>query len=272
MKDEENYNFWKQQARENQYDVKAVNFDILEENLEFFYLNGLIEDGSVICDMGCGNGRTIIEIAKTKPGTKFIGLDFVEEMIDIAIKEKHDQKLHNVEFFSFDAGAESIDDKYKGMFDTILTKRLLINLKGERKYQAIRNIHRMLKPDGKYIMMECFIEPLQRVNEIRTRFNLPEIKVWHFNEYLTEKFVCDVEQYFLKQKKMDFESLYYFVSRIFNAYLSGGKPEYTAPINRLAIELSKMGVSVVEDYSPEKIIVFRKKNKIYHKEGHSEEK
>ena len=107
-------------------------------------------------------------------------------------------------------------------------------------------------------MMECFIEPLQKVNSIRNLLNLSEIKVRPFNEYLSLEFLKKIENLFFINEKIDFESLYYFISRIYNAFLSEGKPDYYAPINKLSTMLIKNGIKLIEGYSPEVIFLLKK--------------
>ncbi len=254
-----NKDFWTNQAKEYKFDVKAVNFDPLEEELELYFLEKIIEDGKTIGDIGCGNGRLLLELAKKKKKSQFYGVDFIEEMIDIANEQKKSQNIANVQFTVQDASSEKLKDFFDCEFDQMMSKRLLINLKGNKKRKAIENIHSLLKKNGMYVMIECFVEPLEKINKIRTQLNLDEIKVKSFNEYLTEDFIDDIKTYFIIKEKIDFESLYYFISRIYNAYLSEGKPDYFAPINKLSVELTKMGVRATEQYSPEIMFILQKK-------------
>jgi tRNA G46 methylase TrmB len=76
--------YWDERAKKHGSGVLAVNNDILEEELELFYLERLFDDGDTICDLGCGNGRTTIALAKKFPNSKFIGMDSSEEMIEVA--------------------------------------------------------------------------------------------------------------------------------------------------------------------------------------------
>jgi ubiquinone/menaquinone biosynthesis C-methylase UbiE len=256
--EKQNYEFWKNQVKKHGYDVKSTNFDLLAEELELFYLEKFVNDGEVICDLGCGNGRIIIELAKKKQNTIFYGFDFVEEMVDVANEQKEKFGLRNVFFYEMSVCSEDLRVNFSSMFDKVMTKRLLINLKGDIKLKAVKNIYSILKDYGIYVMVECFIEPLAKINSIRKKLNLSEIKVKRFNQYLSKNIMKQIEVLFEVKKQIDFESFYYFMSRIFNAYLSVGEPDYLSPINKLAIELTKTGVRLVEDYSPEKIIILQK--------------
>ena len=59
----QNREFWKKQALKYKSDVKTVNFDPLEEELELHYLQQVVKDGENVLDIGCGNGRATIALA-----------------------------------------------------------------------------------------------------------------------------------------------------------------------------------------------------------------
>ena len=252
-------NFWKKQAIEFGSDVKAVNFDLLEETLEFIELEKLIENHSFIGDLGCGNGRATLYLAEKFPSKKFVGFDFIPEMIDIANSEKDRLGLQNVTFHVGDFSNLGVNNEYGYAFDFIFTKRLLINLKGDSKFNGLENITSMLKSGGVYAMIECFIEPLDKINEIREAIKLTKINVNFFNEYLTDSFLDFAKSKLNFVKTIDFESFYYFNSRVLNAALTEGTPDYFAPINKLSIELLVQNIAPnVKGYSPEVIHIFTK--------------
>jgi len=250
--------FWENQALKYKEDVMAVNFDPLGEDLELFFLEKHFQDGEKVCDIGCGNGRTILHLARQKKDTEFFGVDFAEGMIDIANSSKKAEGVDNVHFMRVDA-TDDLKSIFDFKFDKVMTKRLLINIKGPEKFKAVENIGGMLKDRGIYIMTECFMEPLQRINEIRKQLSLDEITVKHFNEYLSADFLREINGSFEVEETIDFQSLYYFVSRVFNAALSEGNPDYHAPMNMLALDLIKKGINPIKGYSPEVMHILRKK-------------
>lgn len=251
--------FWEKQAKKYKYSSSAVNFDPIADDLENHLLNSLIKDGDVVCDLGCGNGRNIISLARKKKRSKFYGVDFSQTMIEVANKESKKFGLSNVRFFNMDSTDKTMSGIFNMKFDKVITKRLLINVKGKAKIKVMNNIHSILRKKGVYIMIECFVEPLKKINNIRRILGLTEIKINFFNEYLTSDFLKKTKRLFSVKKKIDFQGLYYFISRIYNAYLSKGKPDYHSPMNKLSAAIIKEGINPIEGYSPEIIFLLEKR-------------
>jgi len=254
-----NKGFWEEQARKHGQGVAAVNFDPIQEELMTSLLEELVPDGRAVADVGCGNGRTLLDLVPNRRAGKFVGYDFASTMVDVAEERRKELKLDNVRFHTFDATAPALPDGARNAFDMVLGKRLLINIKGDAKRQALQNIYDMLREGGTYLMIECFIEPLERTNEARKVLGLDRIGVKDFNEYLTADFMMEVERKFTVERMADVASLYYFVSRVFNAALSEGKPDYFAPINKIAAQLMQAGVQPISGYAPEVAYVLKKK-------------
>ena len=103
-------------------------------------------------------------------------------MIDVANEQKEEAGLSNIHFNVVDACSERFVDAFSSRFDKVITKRLLINLKGDRKLKVVDNIYTILKDRGVYVMVECFIEPLKKINMIRSSLKLNEINIRGFNE------------------------------------------------------------------------------------------
>jgi ubiquinone/menaquinone biosynthesis C-methylase UbiE len=256
----DNKSFWDEQARKYGKDVRAVNFDLVGNEFAPRILESLVPDGIFVCDVGCGNGRTLIDLATSRSTGRFVGYDFSEKMIASAEEARAEAGVVNVNFRVFDATAPSLPLDMTGKFDLILTKRLLINVKGQAKRRVLDNIHGMLKPGGTCVLIECFTAPLERINDIRDLIGLDRIRVRPFNEYLNDDVFKDIiDDLFEVVERIDYSSLYYFISRVFNAGLSEGEPAYNAPINLLAARLVNAGVNPIQGYSPELAYVLRKK-------------
>jgi len=225
--------FWDKQAEKHDSNVNAVNFDIMANELELFYLDRYIGGPANLIDLGCGNGDTLFYLAKRHPSTEFVGIDFSQNMIDIANRQKELEKLTNVNFVCKDITKDL--SEYKNTFNIALSKRLFINLPSSIHKKVINNIYSIVNPwFGKLFLIECFIEPLDRINIIRKSLGLSDIVVHDFNEYLSIGFFNEIKEWFVVNQKIDFNSFFYFISRVFN---DGGS--YTSRINKLATKLSK---------------------------------
>ena len=250
--------FWEDQAEKHGFDVEAVNYDPHGEDLEMFVLQDLIEDGQRICDLGCGNGRTVLQLAEQNQKAEFVGVDSSASMIEVAETIREGEGFDNVTFHHHDAREENVTELFDQKFDIVITKRLLINVQGEEKLHVIDNIDAILKHDGVYLMIECFLEPLKNTNDVRELIGLSRIEVKRFNEYLTHDFFEEIDDRFDIRESIEFGSFYYFISRVFNAYLADGEPNYHTRINKLAVELSKQGVVDFDGYGPEVLHILEK--------------
>lgn len=253
-----NESFWEEQGRKFNENLGAVNFDPREDELEKLLLSELVNNPGRFCDFGCGNGRTTIDLAKQYPDSEFHGCDFSQSMVDAANSLKEREGVANV-FFEVVDGKDEMPDNYIGAFDVVMTKRMLVNLKGIQKNKAIKNIAQILKKGGTYLMVECFLEPLNRTNELRELLGMSQIKVHSFNEYLELRMLDEVGVDFDLVKHIDFESEYYYMSRVYNAALSEGNPSYDAPINMLSASLNSINRNVITGFAPEQLYIFLKK-------------
>lgn len=111
------------------------------------FINDLPKN-SIVADIGSGNGRHLIPCAKQCK--KVIGLDISDELLKIVQKKVDENKLNNVELIHSDA--VSIPLKNDSV-DAILFIATLHNIpERRRRINALEEINRILKPDGKAII------------------------------------------------------------------------------------------------------------------------
>lgn len=129
---------------------KAVPFfvDVPDENLISYLDNAFTTRGSVL-DIGCGNGRNAVFLAKQ--GFKVQGIDFSKTSIEWARQNANEQSVE-VEFIN-----QSIFDlKFSpNCYDYIYDSGCLHHIKPHRRIQYLEKIHNLLKKDG-YFGLTCF--------------------------------------------------------------------------------------------------------------------
>lgn len=183
-----------------------------------------------VLDLGCGNGHTLEVARRAHPANRYCGLDFSRELLAVA----RARKLPGCELRLGDARALPYKD---GCFDLVYSERCLINiLDWEGQQKALGEIHRVLRPGGYYLMIECFTDGLENNNRARREVGLPDIPEAYHNRYI-EKGPClsavkstfalvepeSLDRYARGYRfRSNFLSSHYFVSRVlYPAVLKG---------------------------------------------------
>jgi len=158
----------------------------------------LVETGKIkpckTIDLGCGIGNYVIYLASK--GFNVTGIDLAPTAIDAAKRNAYDKGI-SCNFLVADVLGD-LDNLPKD-FDFAYDWELFHHIFPENRQKYINNIHRLLKPDGKYLSV-CFNEkdpsfggqgkirrtPLgttlyfSSINELKTlfesKFNIKEIK------------------------------------------------------------------------------------------------
>ncbi len=118
-----------------------------------------IEGNEYVLDVGCGLGRMTIMIAKNLKDGKVVGIDIWDK------KQLWSNTPEKAYLNAYIEGVrEKVEFKYGDVFqipfpdntfDLVTCSGLLNNLKGdERKIRALSEIRRVLKPDGKFLLIE----------------------------------------------------------------------------------------------------------------------
>lgn len=201
-----------------------------------------------ILDVGCGNGFTTKSIAKKFPEASVTGVDFSSKMIEEA---KRANLAPNIDYFDGDVLALSRNPNLSGAkFDIVVSTRCLINLSNwDEQKIGILEMRKMLKPDGRLILVENTKEGLDNLNFVRKAVGLEPIKTrWH-NQYIPEpdlkKFLSDNHGHLFTQEYVEnIGNIYYLISRVLYAKMckdEGVEPEYSHKINEIAAQLPTMG-------------------------------
>ena len=246
------HEFWEHQALKHRTDLQAVMPDVLLKELELRALRGALDPALDTLEAGCGNGVNLVPLSQDFTG-KLTGFDYSDSMISAA-KEAASQAGRAIEFHT----ANVLDDLgFLGTFPQVFTVRCLINLPSlDMQLRAVENLAGCVKAGGRMALLECTQEGLANINAVRKCVDLPAIdNHWH-NLYIDEPaFLARVPRSLRHVDTVAFSSLYYLISRVFNAKLTppGQSPDYLAEINKIAMQLPSVG-----NFGPHKLFVFEK--------------
>lgn len=217
--------------------------DRIAKQLEIEAIAHYIKDGMTVLDVGCGDGETLIELAR-RYEIAGIGYDSSIEMLKLAaaneMRTHFEDMKGTVSLFQSDLLKQAIP-----ALDLVYSERTLVCLPDwETQKRAIANIARCLKPGGLYVMCECSQDGLDAVNAMRAAVALPPVMPPAWDRYLRddeiEAFAADNNCGLTLEGVDDYSSAYYFLSRVVNARLAadeGREPDYDAPVNRMALSL-----------------------------------
>lgn len=248
-------NYWEGRAAGDS-SVQSTTQDVFLREIE---LNTLIErirkySPGRVADVGSGDGRTTIGLARTFGDVQFFGFDYSSSMVENSRKVLSTQGFSNVAFDQLDIRSGLNDS-----FDLIYTTRCLINLPSwDLQKLAIQNIHKVLIANGVYLMIENFSEGQENFNRIRKNFELPEIPIREHNFFFQRERLLDyTNDLFEVDEEVNISSVYYLVSRVVYSKIcsvSGMQPDYFNEHHRYAAGLPFCG-----EFGPVRLISFRKK-------------
>jgi ubiquinone/menaquinone biosynthesis C-methylase UbiE len=197
----------------------------------FFRLPAVQKQTKQVLEIGCGNGYTLNLLTRDFPGIKFTGLDFSDDLLEIA----RGRNLPGVEFQQGDARKLQFKDE---TFDVIYTERCIINLlTWEEQQLALNEMHRILKKGGYILFMESFTEGYENLNKARVELGLDAIPMPHHNLYfvknefepfVSQKFkICSATELGAANEHdvaRNFLSSHYFTARVMHPLLTKGDP------------------------------------------------
>ena len=183
------------------------------------------EKGVDVLDLGCGNGYALSVLAESRPANRYKGLDASDELLEIA----NARQLPNCNFAKSDARSIELGD---ASMDVVYTERCLINiLDWEGQLEALHEIHRVLRPGGHYLMIECFTDGLDNNNKAREECGLEKLKEAYHNLYFEkEQFLGSTGKLFSVVRppegsqtlQTNFLSSHYFVARVLHPLVTKG--------------------------------------------------
>ena len=128
-----------------------------------------LHEGETVLDLGSGGGIDVLLSAKrVGPTGKAYGLDFLEEMLELARSNATEAGVDNVEFLAGTIEDVPLPDD---SVDVVISN-CVVNLSPD-KAQVYRDMYRVLKPGGKALILE-FSEP---VKALKPAYDLYSFKV-----------------------------------------------------------------------------------------------
>ena len=167
------YTHYENEAKNKSSSSKSTMQDQFIRQLEVEKISQLLKEilknnSEKIVEIGCGNGHTIHKLSK-KIKVEFVGFDVNKKMIEIATSKKNKNTSFKVD--------DIVNTKIpKNSVDIVFTERCLINLTNwKTQKKALKNIFSILRPKGKFIMLEAFDDGLMDLNKARKSLNLEKI-------------------------------------------------------------------------------------------------
>ncbi|MGF1610060.1 MAG: SAM-dependent methyltransferase [Kiloniellales bacterium] len=231
------------------------DFNLTE--IEHRFLETAVPSGSRILDVGCGNGSSLVRLAKAK-GCHGVGMDFAEQMVEVAAARVRDEGLSD-RLEVHRRSVPPVPNEW-GPFDVVYSQRCLINLTStDQQKTAVLSVADCLRPGGMYVMVECSLDGSDRTNSVRESLGLQPIDPpWH-NLFFREKEVASwANEGFVLEDLQHISSTYNFLSRVVYAKLAADRGEelrYDSDINLLSLKLPP----AVGAFGPVKAWIWRKR-------------
>jgi SAM-dependent methyltransferase len=233
----------------NPIDPYATSRDGNQRELEIEAIRRALKNCSSgrLVDLGCGNGYTLISLARSLENWILEGIDFSEALIGGAAKlvEQNRADLLSLPSFLCADAVAHVQGLPQHSVDAFLTERFLLNLPSvEAQKDVIRDIHRALKPGGLLLMCEGSGAGFRELNRLRSAMGLAptletsadNISALRFEDAEIENFTCG-ELNFELIDKLGF-SAFFTISRVLHPVLVAPQaPKFDAKINSLARDI-----------------------------------
>lgn len=96
-----------------------------------------------LLDVGCGTGRTALQLARSMPGLSILGVDLSPYYLELA--RENCARCPEVSFLEANGEALPFRDEY---FDCVTSTFLMHELPREARHQVLKEMYRVLKPGG----------------------------------------------------------------------------------------------------------------------------
>jgi SAM-dependent methyltransferase len=169
-----------QYSQRNAIDPYATSRDYNQRELEIVTIANAMQGerrGRGV-DFGCGNGYTLLSLAKKLSGWTFEGVDFSQHLIDGAnvLRAEAINELQSDVVFHCGDAVSRITELASCSLDAVITERFLLNLPSKEAQRGfIRQVARKLRIGGLFLMCEGSMEGFRGLNRLRTAIGIGEI-------------------------------------------------------------------------------------------------
>lgn len=166
---------WNERAVTEKADEKVNIADIAQRDLETAFVLSVLPRGRIL-EVGCGNGH-LTKVLR-EHAAHVDGFDYAENMIERArsyVGERNNRFFHD----------NVLDPKgVQPPYDGVVCVRVLINLRNlEEQRLAVKNMANLVKPGGKLILVEGFLDGFEALNELRQRAGIARLAPATINFY-----------------------------------------------------------------------------------------
>ncbi len=160
--------------------------EIHEEIVEK-YLN----KGEYLLDLGMGTGSFAISCAKK--GLKVVGIDKSEKMLSVARKKIEEQNLTD-KIKIIKLSVIELDTHFQdNSFDKVIASLLFSELYEKEREFCIKQIHRILKPNGEFILLDEVKPDIFWKKMIYTMIRIPLLIFTFISTHLTTHPLKNIE-------------------------------------------------------------------------------
>ncbi|HLP44395.1 MAG TPA: class I SAM-dependent methyltransferase [Candidatus Kapabacteria bacterium] len=254
-------NYWEAQVKKHKQSPGASWSDTMVIEMEINAILEYLVDGDLVLDAGCANGYSTIRFA-IKRNINILGIDYIPEMIVQAHENLKQCKKEITGTIAFETGNVMSIAKNANFYNKVIIKRVIASLGDyDNQLYGIRECSRVLKPGGLLLLSDATLLGWEKLNAFRREWQLPEISMPEFNNYLDqEKLLEDLSPELELCESKNFASTYYVGTRILKPLLIRALDlDIDASVpnmewNRWFSLLPSWG-----DYGPQKLFVLKKK-------------
>jgi SAM-dependent methyltransferase len=167
---------WNERAASVADDIEVNIMDIFQRDLEYDYVGPYLSPEMRVLEVGCGNGFSTARFRELVAHVD--AMDYAENMIERA-RERVGET--NNRFILDNILAP---EQLEGPYDAVVCVRVLINLAAfEEQRTAIDVMASLVKPGGRLVLAEGFVEGFEALTELREQLGLGPLVPAKINFY-----------------------------------------------------------------------------------------